>query len=232
VSLDFERDGVAVNAGVVGIDILQKLADEFEGAGVRVGARPFALSPTIRQLVKQAFLQNEPQCGRARMCGRCGFWLSTRHPTPTGVCPLAPGSGDCSEKPCRSPGLRHLDDQERAASCGSASEPARKMFNLRLHIDDCDAANGALKVVPGWHRLGRLSDRQVREAADRDPAMICAVGAGGVLAMKALIIHASDSSSSPRRRRVLHVDYCWGALPKELEWALEVKLPISTHISP
>ena len=52
MTLDFERDGVVVSAVVVGTDILQKLADEFEQEGVRVGARPFALSPTIRELVE------------------------------------------------------------------------------------------------------------------------------------------------------------------------------------
>ncbi|MGE0237933.1 MAG: hypothetical protein AB7F09_02670 [Parvibaculaceae bacterium] len=52
--------------------------------------------------------------------------------------------------------------------------------------------------------------------------MTCAVAAGGVLAMKALTLHASDASRSPRRRRVLHVDYCFGALPEALQWALEV----------
>lgn len=37
--LDYERDGVAVSLGVVGADILEKLAQEFEAAGLRVGAR-------------------------------------------------------------------------------------------------------------------------------------------------------------------------------------------------
>lgn len=96
-----------------------------------------------------------------------------------------------------------------------------KMFNLRLHIDDCDAGNGALKVVLGSHRLGRLSDIEVKEAAAKGKATLCAVRAGGVLAMKALTLHASDASTSLRSRRVLHVDYCWGALPKELDWALD-----------
>lgn len=96
------------------------------------------------------------------------------------------------------------------------------MFNLRLHVDDCDAANGALKVVPGSHRHGRLTDGEVREAAVKGPAVTCSVAAGGVLAMKALTIHASDASSAPRRRRVLHVDYCAGKLPKELDWALAI----------
>jgi ectoine hydroxylase-related dioxygenase (phytanoyl-CoA dioxygenase family) len=96
------------------------------------------------------------------------------------------------------------------------------MFNLRLHIDDCDATNGALKVVPGSHERGRLTDAEVRDTARQGRAITCPVAAGGILAMKALTIHASDASSTPRRRRVLHVDYCAGELPKALDWALEV----------
>jgi hypothetical protein len=51
MALDFARDGVAVRDAVAGPDILRKLADEFEEAGVRIGARPFALSPVIRELL-------------------------------------------------------------------------------------------------------------------------------------------------------------------------------------
>lgn len=44
---NFERDGVALSENAVGADIIAILAEEFDATGVRVGARPFDLSPTI-----------------------------------------------------------------------------------------------------------------------------------------------------------------------------------------
>ena len=32
-----------------------------------------------------------------------------------------------------------------------------QMLSVRLHLDDADATNGALRVLPGTHRLGRLN---------------------------------------------------------------------------
>ena len=37
------------------------------------------------------------------------------------------------------------------------AEYLEQMLALRLHLDDCPAENGALKVLPGTHLFGRLS---------------------------------------------------------------------------
>jgi ectoine hydroxylase-related dioxygenase (phytanoyl-CoA dioxygenase family) len=37
---------------------------------------------------------------------------------------------------------------------------------LRLHLDDCSERNGALRVVPGSHRLGRLTAAEAIQAKD------------------------------------------------------------------
>jgi len=42
-------------------------------------------------------------------------------------------------------------------------EVLRAMVTLRLHLDDCDESNGALKVISGSHRLGRLSSARIAE---------------------------------------------------------------------
>lgn len=95
------------------------------------------------------------------------------------------------------------------------------MFSMRLHLDDCGADNGPLKVIPGSHRLGRLSVREVLDLGAREEASTCLAGAGDVLAMKALTVHASDPASAPRHRRVLHVDFSTADLPPPLEWAID-----------
>lgn len=78
---------------------------------------------------------------------------------------------------------------------------------LRLHLDDSTAENGPLRVLPGTHLLGRLSAARISELADEVPPVECTVPAGGVIAMRPLIIHASSKSMSPLPRRVLHIEY-------------------------
>lgn len=93
-----------------------------------------------------------------------------------------------------------------------------QMLTLRLHLDSCDAANGALQVIPGSHCEGRLSAASIQELRKGSRLHIVSAQAGDVLLMKPLILHASSPSSSPRRRRVLHIEYAALGLPEPLEW--------------
>ncbi|HET7219121.1 MAG TPA: phytanoyl-CoA dioxygenase family protein [Vicinamibacterales bacterium] len=82
-----------------------------------------------------------------------------------------------------------------------------RVIALRLHLDDSLGDNGPLRVLPGTHALGVLSqsgiDRLVHEIAGVD----CLVPAGGVIAMRPLLLHASSKAASERPRRVLHIEY-------------------------
>lgn len=78
---------------------------------------------------------------------------------------------------------------------------------LRLHLDDSTASNGPLRVLPGTHRLGVLTDDQVHDLATRTLPVDCLASAGGVVAMRPLIVHASSKSLDDKPRRVLHIEY-------------------------
>jgi ectoine hydroxylase-related dioxygenase (phytanoyl-CoA dioxygenase family) len=95
------------------------------------------------------------------------------------------------------------------------------MLAVRLHLDDADEENGALRVLAGSHRFGRLSDQQVDELAAELPEIVCCAGAGDALMMRPLLLHASSRSASERRRRVLHIEYAGFELPGGLEWSEE-----------
>ena len=82
-----------------------------------------------------------------------------------------------------------------------------QVLALRLHLDDSDADNGPLRVLPGTHGLGVLSDEQLHELSTKVEAEDCLVRRGGVLAMRPLIVHASSKSHSEKPRRVLHIEY-------------------------
>jgi ectoine hydroxylase-related dioxygenase (phytanoyl-CoA dioxygenase family) len=98
----------------------------------------------------------------------------------------------------------------------------RALFTLRLHLDDCDETNGALKVICGSHLLGKLLDAQVQELGKNSPWVYCRAKAGEVLAMKTLAVHSSAPSENPSRRRVLHIDFCEEDVPNGLEWAMAI----------
>jgi ectoine hydroxylase-related dioxygenase (phytanoyl-CoA dioxygenase family) len=78
---------------------------------------------------------------------------------------------------------------------------------LRVHLDDSVVDNGPLRVLPGTHKLGVLTDDEIQMKAEQTPAVDCLVRRGGVLAMRPLIVHASSKSSSELPRRVLHIEY-------------------------
>jgi len=102
----------------------------------------------------------------------------------------------------------------------------KQVLALRLHLDDSTLANGPLRVLPGTHTLGVLSDEVIHRVASTATAVDCAVGAGGILAMRPLIIHASSKSQSAVPRRVLHIEYAVSSLiTAPLELAVESAAP-------
>jgi ectoine hydroxylase-related dioxygenase (phytanoyl-CoA dioxygenase family) len=91
-----------------------------------------------------------------------------------------------------------------------AHAPARaleKIIALRVHLDESTLENGPLRVLPGTHGLGVLTDDQIEVAVVNASPVDCLVRKGGVLAMRPLIVHASSKSSGELPRRVLHIEY-------------------------
>ncbi len=89
---------------------------------------------------------------------------------------------------------------------------------VRVHLDDCDESNGALRVVSGSHRLGRLTSSAASEERDRRGECSVAVPRGGVMVMRPLLLHASSKASSDAPRRVLHFVFGPFDLPEGLRW--------------
>lgn len=109
----------------------------------------------------------------------------------------------------------HFDDQgwgpwSWKAGVRYARAPAwalERVVALRVQLDDSDAGNGPLRVVPGSHRFGVLSDAEVLSHAANSDSVDCCCEAGGVILMSPLVIHASSKSTNDQPRRVLHIEY-------------------------
>lgn len=97
-------------------------------------------------------------------------------------------------------------------------ELLQQMVTVRLHLDSADETNGALRVLPGSHRMGRWPAARIQALRARQPEYLCSLSAGDALLMRPLLLHASSRSTSPGRRRVLHVEYAGFELPAGLQW--------------
>ena len=92
-----------------------------------------------------------------------------------------------------------------------------KNFTIRIHLDDTDAYNGALKVIPGSHKKGLLSMKHFNK--EQEQQTICAVPRGGILIMKPLLLHGSNRTTNQKRRRVIHIEFSDTALTGGLNWS-------------
>jgi hypothetical protein len=105
-------------------------------------------------------------------------------------------------KPTTKAGIPHIH---------APHEILEQMLTLRLHLDEVTEENGPLRVIPGSH----LSD-----TADKPPTTILAA-AGDVLAMRPLLLHASNRShpDTRRHRRILHLEFAGAReLPDGFQW--------------
>jgi ectoine hydroxylase-related dioxygenase (phytanoyl-CoA dioxygenase family) len=96
-----------------------------------------------------------------------------------------------------------------------------RVVALRVHLDDSTADNGPLRVIPGSHLGGVLSDQCVMEYVSTYDHIECAVPRGGVIAMRPLIIHSSSKARGSRPRRVVHIEYA-----DSLDLAVGVRLAV------
>ena len=100
-------------------------------------------------------------------------------------------------------------------------ELLEQMLAARIHLDDCDETNGALRVLRGTHRLGRLSSERIQQLRKEHKDVVCHASAGDVMLMRPLLLHASGKSKGMGHRRVLHIEYAGFELPDGLRWHVE-----------
>ena len=93
-------------------------------------------------------------------------------------------------------------------------------FTIRIHLDDTDKDNGALKVIPGSH----LDQEFNAESPFKEAEVICDVKAGGVMIMRPLLMHASNRTVNDQRRRVLHIEFSNATLPEEIDWSERIDI--------
>ncbi len=96
------------------------------------------------------------------------------------------------------------------------------VVTIRIHLDDTDENNGALKVIPGSHLKGICRPETIDRTKEQE--LSCNVSKGGVMLMKPLLLHSSGRTTNKRQRRVIHIEFANKELPEELNWAERLSL--------
>lgn len=99
-----------------------------------------------------------------------------------------------------------------------------RVIALRIHLDASTSHNGPLRLIPGSHLDGVLTDAAVLQCASASEhrAVECLTPRGGVVAMRPLIIHSSSKALNTHSRRVLHIEYA-----DSLDFAPGIRLAVS-----
>jgi ectoine hydroxylase-related dioxygenase (phytanoyl-CoA dioxygenase family) len=218
-----DTDGFAIVRGVADADICAQLVaaiGPIEGAGLRgllslAAVRQFASSVGLIDLLRP-FFDGEPFPVRGLYFNKSSGanWSVAWHQDLSIAVRErreVPGFGPWSVKD----GIPHVQPP---------IEVLERMVTVRLHLDDADEANGALKVFPGSHRCGRLAHEQIEQVRLERREVVCVAPAGSVMFMRPLLLHASGRVTSDRPRRVLHLEYAAAQLPGGLEWHAQNQL--------
>ncbi len=99
-------------------------------------------------------------------------------------------------------------------------EILENIFTIRIHLDDTDENNGALKVIPASHLKGVYRPETIDWTKEKEK--VCSIPKGGIMLMKPLLLHSSSRTTNNKKRRVIHVEFSKDSLPNGLEWAEQV----------
>ena len=101
-------------------------------------------------------------------------------------------------------------------------EILQNVVTVRIHLDDTDENNGALKVIPKSHLKGIYRPETIDWATEHEVS--CNVSKGGIMLTKPLLLHSSGRTTNNRQRRVIHIEFSNQELPTELSWAERMNL--------
>jgi len=101
-------------------------------------------------------------------------------------------------------------------------EILQNIITIRIHLDDTNENNGALKVISKSHQQGIYRPETIDWTIEKEVS--CNVEKGGIMLMKPLLLHSSGRTIDNRQRRVIHIEFANIELPNELNWSERLNL--------
>lgn len=220
---DVERDGFALVAGVLsGVQCAQaaghvRLADPVKGGTRRLLAETWCAAMAADLRAHPALANCIPADSVAVQCNYFEKSAQRNWLVPIHQDLSIPVAARVAE-----PSLRGWSEKEGALFVRAPDDVLRQLVAVRVHLDDCTDEDGPLRVVPGSHLNGVMTDGEAVAAREAGMEVRCTASAGDVLVMRPLLLHASSKGSGSGQRRVLHFVFGPRCLPHGLEWAFAV----------
>ncbi len=114
-------------------------------------------------------------------------------------------------RPVSAPGFSRPTLKDGVPHAKPPENILRELLAVRLHLDDCGASNGPLRVSPGTHLSGIIPTADIPARASRHGEVSCLAKTGELLLMHPLTLHASSQAAAPRHRRIVHFVYHSGS---------------------
>jgi hypothetical protein len=211
-----EADGFAVVADVIdelGCDLLASHLEAFGKIGV--GSRALLVQPWCQALAGD--LKENPNISALLPLNAVAVQC-TLSPTKNWLVSLHQDLSIPVRRRIESPKCTGWSEKGGQAYVQPPVSVLERLVAVRVHVDECPAKSGALRVVQGSHAFGRLDGARVDELREERGETVVPVSRGGTLVMRPLILHASSKATEPGLRRVLHFVFGPPNLPLGLDW--------------
>jgi ectoine hydroxylase-related dioxygenase (phytanoyl-CoA dioxygenase family) len=217
----FATDGWATTCPVVAPALLDQLCSELGGIEPRAGIRNLLdHSPAARALARSAAVRHIPEALLGTGCFVTRAILFDKTPDSNWKVPWHQDVAIAVAARHDEPGFGPWSVKDGVVHVQPPAEVLAGMVTVRVHLDDCAADNGPVRVLPRTHSLGKLSQDQIEHLRGKVSEVACTARRGGLLAFRPLLLHASSASTSPSRRRVAHFEFAAASLPGPLDWQL------------
>jgi ectoine hydroxylase-related dioxygenase (phytanoyl-CoA dioxygenase family) len=125
-------------------------------------------------------------------------------------------------------------DQPLHADGGALPDAAGSwVCNLLWMLDDVTVDNGALRVIPGSHRAGRLPAEALADPGAAHPdQVILTARAGDVFVLDAHLWHGGLANRTDRPRRALHAYYCRKDKPQQQYQKALLRPEVQARLTP
>lgn len=224
-----EIDGFAVAPAFLGENEVEKwrqIVAKIEGAGVSKRRSVFAIRNLLDHLEIQTLARSseicalvEPVLGPNCFAVRGIFFDKT--PDANWKVPFHQDLSIAVRQKIEVAGFGPWSEKAGAIHVQPPATILENMLTIRLHLDACDAQSGALRVVPGSHRLGKLDAAQIALETAKNVEVV-PVSSGGAMLMRSLLLHASSPCENALHRRVIHLEFAAAPLPNGLEWLHQI----------
>ena len=222
-----ERDGWAVTAPVVPQLAVDRLVAELElvaaSQAARGGVRNLLdVSPAVRGLAASPPVRSAAEAVLGPGCFAVRATLFDKTPEANWKVVWHQDVSIAVRERASVTGFGPWSEKAGVPHVQPPADLLERMLAVRVHLDDCGAANGPVRVLPGSHRVGRLSADAIDGWRAGAEPVDCLAERGAVLAFRPLLLHASSRASSPAHRRVVHFEFAAEELPEPLAWHARV----------